>query len=78
MIRRVNRILNRRLPVPKPFGRLAWVTLFACSLPVIYLSAAVKLASANRDSTVLEHAPVLARPAEGAPVPFAGTESLEG
>jgi Mg-chelatase subunit ChlD len=41
VMRRVNRILNRRLPVPKPFGRLAWVTLFACSLPVIYLSAAV-------------------------------------
>src|SRR5438876_1061531 len=70
VIRRVNRILNRRLQVPKPFGRLAWVTLFACSLPVIYLSAAVKLASANRDSTVLEHAAVPARPAEGARQPL--------
>ena len=62
VIRRVNRILNRRLQVPKPFGRPAWVTLIACSLPVIYLSAAVKLAPANRDSTVLEHAAVPARP----------------
>jgi beta-lactamase regulating signal transducer with metallopeptidase domain len=39
VMRRVNRILNRRLQVPKPFGRLAWVTLVVCSLPVIYLSA---------------------------------------
>jgi VWFA-related protein len=53
VMRRVNRILNRRLQVPKPFGRFAWVTLLACSLPVIYLSAAVKLAS------------VPGRPAEG-------------
>jgi Mg-chelatase subunit ChlD len=44
VIRRVNRILNRRLQIPKPLGRFAWVTLFACSLPVIYLSAAVTLA----------------------------------
>src|SRR5205823_3109034 len=70
VIRRVNRILNRRLEVPKPFGRLAWVTLLACSLPVIYLSAAVKLASANRDSIILEHAAVPARPAEGARQPL--------
>jgi len=70
VIRRVNRILNRRLPVPKPFGRLAWVTLLACSLPVIYLCAAVKLASASRDSTVLEHAAVPAHPAEGARQPL--------
>ena len=59
--RRVNRILDAGLPVPKPFGRLAWMTLLACSLPVIYLSAAVKLAKlapANRDSTVLERAAV--------------------
>jgi beta-lactamase regulating signal transducer with metallopeptidase domain/Mg-chelatase subunit ChlD len=67
VIRRVNRILNRRFSIPKPFGRLAWVTLFACSLPVIYLSAAVKLVSENRDSTVLEHAVVPARPAKEAP-----------
>jgi hypothetical protein len=58
VIRRVNRILDARLEVPKPFGRLAWVTLFACSLPVIYLSAAMKLVPANRDSTVSEHAAV--------------------
>jgi Mg-chelatase subunit ChlD len=70
VIRRVNRILNRRLQVPKPFGRLAWVTLFACSLPVIYLSAAVKLASANRGSTVLKHAELPARPAEEARQPL--------
>jgi len=70
VIRRVSRILNRRLPVPKPFDRLAWVTLVACSLPAIYLSAAVKLTSANRDSTVLEHTAVPVRPAEGARQPL--------
>lgn len=46
VMRRVNRILNERLQVPKPFRRRAWMTLLACSLPVIYLSAAVKLAPA--------------------------------
>ncbi|HWB96146.1 MAG TPA: VWA domain-containing protein [Bryobacteraceae bacterium] len=45
--RRVNRILDRTRRIPKPFGRLAWITLFACGLPLIYLSAAVKLASAQ-------------------------------
>jgi hypothetical protein len=70
VIRRVNRILDRGLHVPKPFGRLAWVTLLACSLPVIYLSAAVRLASANRDSIMLEHAALPARPAEGARQPL--------
>lgn len=35
--------------MPKPFGRLSWVTLLACTLPVIYLSAAVQLAPANRE-----------------------------
>jgi beta-lactamase regulating signal transducer with metallopeptidase domain len=35
LVRRVNRILDRRGQVPKPFGRLAWLTLFASSLPVI-------------------------------------------
>jgi Mg-chelatase subunit ChlD len=53
VIRRVNRILNLGLQIPKPFGRLASVSLFACGLPVIYLSAAVKLLPANRDSTAL-------------------------
>jgi beta-lactamase regulating signal transducer with metallopeptidase domain len=43
VIRRVNRILNRRTQVPKSLGRFAWVTLFACSMPVIYLSAALTL-----------------------------------
>jgi len=47
VIRRVNRILEARLQVRKPLGRLAWMTLFACSLPVIYLSAAVKLVPVN-------------------------------
>lgn len=53
LAQRVNRILNRRLEVPKPFGRLAWATLLACSLPVIYLSSTVNIAWANRDSRVL-------------------------
>jgi hypothetical protein len=70
VIRRVNRILSRRLQVPRPFGRLAWARLFACSLPVIYLSAAVKLAPANRDSTLLARASVPARPAEDARQPL--------
>ena len=48
-VQRVNRILSRR-PVPKPFGGLAWATLLAFGLPAIYLSSAVKLASASRDS----------------------------
>lgn len=61
VIRRVNRILNRELPAPSPPGRLAWVTLFACSLPVICLSAAVKLTRANRESALREHAAVPAR-----------------
>jgi BlaR1 peptidase M56/von Willebrand factor type A domain len=44
VIRRVHRILNRRLQVPKPPGRFAWLALIACSMPVIYLSAALTLA----------------------------------
>jgi beta-lactamase regulating signal transducer with metallopeptidase domain len=73
VIRRVNRILSQRRQVPKPFGRLAWVTLFAFSLPVIYLSAAVKLAklaSADRDSIELEDAVVPVRPAARADQPL--------
>jgi VWFA-related protein len=50
---RVNRILDLRLPSPKPFRRLAWVTLFACCLPVIYLSAA--LSPTNPTLISLEH-----------------------
>jgi hypothetical protein len=61
VIRRVNRILNRGFQIPKPFGRLARVTLLACSLPVIYLFAAVKLASSSPQRTV-------SRPAEAAPI----------
>jgi Mg-chelatase subunit ChlD len=56
VIRRVNRILEARLPIPKPFGRLAWVTILACSLPVIYLSASVKLAPADQKLAVIEPA----------------------
>ena len=48
VMRRVNRILNRRFQIQKPFGRFAWATLLACSLPVIYLSAAVKQAGPNQ------------------------------
>jgi beta-lactamase regulating signal transducer with metallopeptidase domain/Mg-chelatase subunit ChlD len=50
VIRRVNRILHRSFQIHKPFSRLAWVTLSVCTLPVIYLSAAVQLAPANRAS----------------------------
>jgi beta-lactamase regulating signal transducer with metallopeptidase domain len=57
--RRVDRILNGRLPLPKPLGRIAWLTLLVCGLPVIYLSAAVKLSSANRGSAVQERAPAM-------------------
>jgi Mg-chelatase subunit ChlD len=56
VIRRVNRILEARLQIPKPFGRLAWVTLLACSLPVIYMSAAVNLAPADQKLAVIEPA----------------------
>ena len=70
VIRRVNRILSQRVQIPKPIGRLAWVILVACSLPVIYLSAAVKLAPADRESTVTEHAAIPVRPAAGARQPF--------
>jgi uncharacterized protein YegL len=44
VVRRVNRILNRRAQLPKPLGRFAWLTLIVCSTPVIYLAAAVELA----------------------------------
>jgi hypothetical protein len=70
VMRRANRILDRSLQVSKPFGRLAWATLFACSLPVIYLSAAVKLAPANRDSAALVQSSVPARSAEDARQPL--------
>jgi beta-lactamase regulating signal transducer with metallopeptidase domain len=53
--RRVNRILNCRLRVSKPLGRLAWAALFAWSVPVIYLSATVNLAPVDRDSIALKH-----------------------
>ena len=48
VMRRLNRILNQRLPMSKPLGRYAWATLIVCGLPVIYLSAAVSaIASAD-------------------------------
>jgi beta-lactamase regulating signal transducer with metallopeptidase domain len=65
VMRRVNRILSHGFQVPKPFGRLAWVMLLACSLPMIYLSAAVKLAPADREAAVTGHAVVPVRPAPG-------------
>jgi hypothetical protein len=61
---RVNRILAARLPLPKPFGRLACVTLFACSMPVIYLCAAVQLAPATPHSIAPRHAAVPEHPRE--------------
>lgn len=54
--RRVNRILKRAFQAPKPFSRSAWAVLFLSSGPVIYLSAAVSLAPARRDSITLERA----------------------
>jgi VWFA-related protein len=62
---RVNRILDWRLPTQKPFGRLAWVTLFACCLPVIYLSAALRLSPTNRTLVSLEHTGSSVLDAEG-------------
>jgi VWFA-related protein len=62
--RRVNRILKRAFQVPKPFGRSAWAALFVSSVPVIYLSAAVSLAPARRDSMTLKHALISNRRAE--------------
>jgi beta-lactamase regulating signal transducer with metallopeptidase domain/Mg-chelatase subunit ChlD len=62
--RRVNRILKRAFQVPKPFGRSAWAALFVSSVPVIYLSAAVSLAPARRDSITLKHALISNRRAE--------------
>jgi len=47
LTRRVNRILNCGALMPKPVRSLAWVTLVGCSLPIIYLSAAVKLVPAG-------------------------------
>ncbi|SRR5579871_546700 len=52
---RVNRILKGAFQVQRPFGRFAWAVLFVCSVPVIYLSAAVSLAPASRDSIALWH-----------------------
>lgn len=64
VIRRVNRILNPRLKVPKLLSGFACATLFVCSAPVIYLSAAVQLAPANRESIVSKHAALPVLPAE--------------
>jgi Mg-chelatase subunit ChlD len=64
--RRVSRILKRRFPIPKPFGRPAWVTLFACCLPAIYLSAALKLIAQAAPNPPLRPAPppIQSRPAD--------------
>jgi Mg-chelatase subunit ChlD len=62
--RRVNRILKRAFQVPKPFGRSALAALVVSSVPVIYLSAAVSLAPARRDSITLKHALISNRRAE--------------
>jgi hypothetical protein len=70
VVRRVNRILDRRIQVQKPFGCLAWATLFACGLPVIYLSAAVVLTPTNRDAIPSTHAAVLIPPARPASEPL--------
>jgi Mg-chelatase subunit ChlD len=56
--RRVNRILDRGIQMPKPFGRLGWATLFACGLPVIYLSAAVMPTAANGNAVLPRRAAV--------------------
>jgi VWFA-related protein len=65
VLRRVNRILSQKLQVPRPFGRLAWGTLFMCSLPAIYLSAAVRLTSPVGEPATPGHAEVTKRAAEG-------------
>jgi Mg-chelatase subunit ChlD len=52
--RRLNRIVNWRLAAAKPFGRMAWVALLTCSMPLVYLSAAVQLAPVNRPAAGLE------------------------
>jgi hypothetical protein len=67
VVRRVNRILNRGLQIPRPLGRVAWVTLLACSLPVIYLCAAVKLSSVNQEALVSEPKPTVTLMAQAAP-----------
>ncbi len=68
VVRRVNRILNRSFQIPKPFGRLSWVTLSACTLPVLYLSAAVQLAPANRGVPPrMEAKPSMTQIAQAAP-----------
>jgi VWFA-related protein len=48
--RRLGRIANWRA-APKPFGRATALILLACSLPLIYLSAAVELAAVTRRAT---------------------------
>jgi hypothetical protein len=68
--RRVNRILKRAFHVPKPFGRSAWMALFVSGVPVIYLSAAVSLAPARRDSISLKHPLISSRRAEELPRPL--------
>jgi hypothetical protein len=77
VIRRVNRILDHS-QMPRPFGRLAWVILLACGLPVIYLFAAISSGPANRESTMLPHASFRARAAEGARQPVLTEQKSPG
>jgi len=67
--RRLNRIMNWRLPAAKPFGRKAFVMLLTWSMPVIYLSAAVELAPGNRPAAGLEHTAVPSLEAAAASLP---------
>jgi hypothetical protein len=62
IMRRVNRILDQTLPVPKPLGRYAWAALIACGLPLIYLSASVTLAAADQESRIVVRQPLLTEP----------------
>ncbi len=62
VMRRVKRILGQKFPVAKPLGRYAWATLIACGVPVIYLSAAVKLTSGDQNSRIVVRQPLLTEP----------------
>jgi beta-lactamase regulating signal transducer with metallopeptidase domain/Mg-chelatase subunit ChlD len=62
--RRVNRILKQAFQAPKPFGRSAWTALCVSSVPIVYLSASLGLASARQDSITLKPALIPNRRAE--------------
>ncbi len=67
VIRRVNRILNGPLQSPKPLNRFACAALLACSLPVIYLSAAVRFGPTNQHSPASNSSAAAARSTEVQP-----------